>query len=349
MTALFRNFGGTILFTVAGLALAAAYGWYAHQSVAGMADVVWIVMVLAVLEVSLSFDNAVVNAAVLKGMEPVWRKRFLTWGMAIAVFGMRIVFPLLIVALAAGIGPIEALDLSLRDPDRYQEILTGAHVTIAGFGGAFLLMVGLDFFLDCDKDVHWIKLLEVWLARFGSVAAMAITLVLIILLLVSRALPAEEQVTFLVSGLCGLIAHTAMEAVTAMLGDGEESEGAAAGKVVRTGLAGFLYLNLLDASFSFDGVIGAFALTNAMPVIAIGLSIGAMAVRSLTLLMVERDTLAEYRYLEHGAFWAIIALGVLMMVSAIREVPEALTGLIGAVLIGLSLAWSVRYRRRHPV
>ena len=120
------------------------------------------------------------------------------------------------------------------------------------------------------------------------------------------------------------------------------------GAVVRSGLGGFLYLNVLDASFSFDGVIGAFALSNNMIVIALGLSIGAMFVRSMTIHLVRKGTLAAYRFLEHGAFWAIIVLGAIMLLSARFHIPETVTGLIGAILIGLSFWWSVRYNRKHP-
>jgi hypothetical protein len=177
-------------------------------------------------------------------------------------------------------------------------------------------------------------------------------LVVVLLLAVAHWLAPEAALRFVTAGLFGLIAFVAVEGLGHMLGGAQEDdEDAPTGPteatkaVARSGLGAFLYLNLLDASFSFDGVIGAFALSNSMPVIAIGLSIGAMAVRSLTLVMVERETLAQYRYLEHGAFWAIIALGGLMLVSALVEVPEAITGLIGAALIGLSLWWSVRVRR----
>jgi hypothetical protein len=95
-------------------------------------------------------------------------------------------------------------------------------------------------------------------------------------------------------------------------------------------------------------MIGAFALSNSMVVIALGLSIGAMFVRSMTIMLVERGTLSAYRYLEHGAFWAILALGAIMLLSARYAIPETVTGLIGAILIAASLAWSMRYSRRHP-
>ena len=346
-----RHFRSSLIFTALCFILAAAFGWSSAHSIAGVAEVVWIVFVLAILEVSLSFDNAVVNAAILRTMEPVWSKRFLTWGMLISVFGVRIVFPLAIVAIAAGIGPFQALELSLRHPDQYQTIVSAAHVTIAGFGGAFLLMVGLGFFFDQDKDVHWVRTIEHFLAKFAAVEAVEIALVLIVLLGIGKLLPPEEAHRFIVAGMLGLISFVAMDGLGTMLKGPDEEPGHAAPKATtiaaKAGLGAFLYLNLLDATFSFDGVIGAFALSNSMPVIALGLSIGAMFVRSLTTLMVERDTLAQYRYLEHGAFWAILALGVLMLVSARYEVPEVITGLIGAVVIGLSLVWSVRYRRRN--
>lgn len=342
-----RFFKGSILFTLVCLALAVAYGWYQTGTAAGTLSLLWIVVVLSVLEVSLSFDNAVVNATVLEDMDEVWQKRFLTWGMIIAVFGMRIVFPLAIVAIAAGLGPVEALRLSINDPARYETIVSSAHIGIAGFGGAFLAMVGLSFFFDGDKEVHWIKWIEERLSVISNIKAAEIGLLLLTLYGISLLLHPEEALTFMISGTLGIVAFIAVEAIGTLLEMREESK-RLAGAVVRSGIGGFLYLNVLDASFSFDGVIGAFALSNNMVIIALGLSIGAMFVRSMTIMLVQKGTLAEYRYLEHGAFWAIIALGGIMLLSARFEISETITGLIGAVLIGLSLAWSVRHKRKYP-
>lgn len=340
-----NHYKGSILFTLACLLLAALYGWSLTGNASQTLELLWIVLVLSVLEVSLSFDNAVVNAAVLEGMDEIWRRRFLTWGMVIAVFGMRIVFPLAIVAVAAGLSPQDALRLSLHDPERYETIVSSAHVGIAGFGGAFLVMVGLSFFFDGEKDVHWIGAIEARLARFSNIKAAEIALLLLALYSVSRLLPQGEALTFIASGTLGIVTFIAVEALGTLL-EMRDAARAAAGLVVRSGLGGFLYLNVLDASFSFDGVIGAFALSNNMVVIALGLSIGAMFVRSMTVMLVQKGTLAEYRYLEHGAFWAIIVLGGIMLASARYHIPETVTGLIGAALIGLSLGWSVRHNRR---
>jgi hypothetical protein len=337
-----KYFRGSLLVTLVGLLGGAALGWEISGTAGGVLGTTFIVAVLAVLEVSLSFDNAVVNATVLREMDPVWRHRFITWGIAIAVFGMRIVFPLLIVAVVAGIDPWAALVLSVTRPDEYAHIIEAAHVTVAAFGGSFLLMVGLKHFFNQDKHIHWIPLLERPLNYVGRIEAVGIGVVLFLLWSVGLWLPESERYGFLVAGIFGLITFIAVDGISALLDPAD----IVAGTATRSGAAAFLYLEVLDASFSFDGVIGAFALSNNLFVIAIGLGIGAMFVRSLTVMLVELGTLTEYRYLEHGAFYAIIALGVIMFVKTVVDVPEAVTGLIGAAFIGVSFVHSMRDNRR---
>ncbi|MGF7147403.1 hypothetical protein FHS96_001012 [Sphingomonas zeicaulis] len=342
-----KYYKGSLLFTAVCLALGAWLGWELTGTIPGTLGIIWIVLILGVLEVSLSFDNAVVNATVLRDMDDKWRHRFLTWGIAIAVFGMRIIFPLAIVAIAARLDPISAVKLAAGNPQEYERIITSAHVGIAGFGGAFLGMVGLKFFFDADKDVHWIAVIESQLAKLSSVQSVEIAIVLLFMYGVSTILPESDAVTYLVSGIFGIVVFIGVEAIGSLL-EGEEDE--LTGAVARSGFASFLYLEVLDASFSFDGVIGAFALSNNLFIIALGLGIGAMFVRSMTVMLVDRGTLAQYRFLEHGAFWAIIALAVIMLLSASERfhIPETVTGLIGAVFIGLSFWWSVRHNRLHP-
>jgi hypothetical protein len=344
---MFKHYSFSIYFTIVCLALGVWYGWASTGTMAGVAQLLWIVVVLSILEVSLSFDNAVVNATVLKEMDEVWQRRFLLWGIAFAVFGMRIVFPLAIVAIAAGLGPVEAVRLSLTQPDEYERIVSSAGVGIAGFGGAFLAMVGLKFFFDADKEVHWIGFIERKLAAVSAVKAIEIGVLLLVLWGISSMLSASDAATFLVAGILGIVTFIGVEAINTAL-EIQEHKRKLAGAAVRSGLGGFLYLNVLDASFSFDGVIGAFALSNNMVVIALGLSIGAIFVRSMTIHLVRQGTLAEYAYLEHGAFWAIIALGLIMLFGAVAHVPEVITGLIGVCLIGLSFWWSVRHKRNNP-
>jgi hypothetical protein len=108
-----------------------------------------------------------------------------------------------------------------------------------------------------------------------------------------------------------------------------------------------MYLEVLDASFSFDGVIGAFAITNDVVIIMLGLAIGAMFVRSMTVFLVEKGTLQEFVYLEHGAHYAIGILALIMFASVEYHIPEWFTGLSGVAFIIVSLWSSLRYKKEQ--
>ena len=321
----------TLMSAVAGLAL-------------GGPAVACLVLLLGLLETSVSLDNAVVNASILRHWDRRWRNRFLVWGMPVAVFGMRLVFPLLIVAAATGLGPVEVVRLASNDPKGYVECLTAVHAEIAAFGGAFLSMVFFDFMLDGDKDRHWLAWLEMPLQKLGTLRSVQSALTLLIVLSVSKLLPSAERMSFLVAGVWGFVTYILAESMTGLVGRAAR-DAQTPRRVIRQGVVGFLYLELLDAAFSLDGVIGSFALSNLIVVIALGLGVGAMFVRSMTLHLVNEGTLQEYPYLEHGAFWAMGALTVILFAGAVVAVPEIVTGSIGAVLIGLSV-WSSIVRRR---
>ena len=341
MAATFAYFRWALGFTAAGLLLAFALGWSFSGHIGGGFEFLLIGTVLAILEISLSFDNAIVNANKLQHMTPEWQRRFLTWGIIIAVFGMRIIFPLLIVVIAAGVGPWQAIHLAAAQPAEYARIIGEAHIGIAAFGGAFLMMVALNYFFDEGKKVHWIAVLECRMAQFASVRGLEVAMVLAVMLGFSQMLPEDKLGVFLLAGVSGLLTFLSVELIGHLL----DKSGEATDLAAKGGLGAFLYLEVLDASFSFDGVIGAFALTQNLFLIAIGLGIGAMYVRSMTIMLVERKTLAEFRYLEHGAFWSILILSVIMFAQTMTHIPEMITGLLGAGVIGLSLVSSLRYRR----
>ncbi|PZR01089.1 MAG: hypothetical protein DI533_08470 [Cereibacter sphaeroides] len=338
-------FRWAFIVTAVGLALGAWLGWETTGTIPGTLTIFFIVCVLAVLEISLSFDNAIVNANKLKEMTPEWQHRFLTWGILIAVFGMRIIFPLLIVVIAAKIGPIDAVILAAARPEEYARIMHDAHLPIAAFGGTFLMMVGLGYFFDHEKDVHWVRWLESRMAKVASVRGVEVAFVLSIILIFSRFLPENEGETFFRAAIYGLLTFLLVDVLGGILDASQKAlEGAARG-----GLGAFLYLEVLDASFSFDGVIGAFAMTQNLFIIAIGLGIGAMYVRSMTIMLVEKGTLTQFRYLEHGAFYAILILSVIMYFQTITRIPEVVTGLGGAGLIGIALWSSIRWNRAQAL
>ncbi len=338
-----RHFYLSHLVTLIGLVL--AYLW-------GQTEGLIIAALLMLMEISLSFDNAVVNATVLKGMSPKWQKRFLTWGILIAVFGMRLVFPLVIVALATGLGVVEVTQMAFNDPDSYSRHVLDSHIAIAAFGGMFLLMVFLHFILDETRDLFWIGIIERKLARLGKLESASIMIALTILLGMQGLLDEDERLTCVVSGVIGVVLYVLVNSMTALCSANSEEEDRALSKHVPktmaySGFMGFMYLQLLDASFSLDGVIGAFAMSKDVVIIMLGLGIGAMFVRSLTVYLVKKGTLDEYVYLEHGAHYGIAALAVIMLVSMVHEVPEVVTGLVGLTFIGLSLLSSIRYKRRR--
>jgi len=342
MTEMLRYFRWSLLVTILGLVAAFWLGLRYEGSLGGALSFLLVGTVLAVLEISLSFDNAIVNANKLRDMSPVWRQRFLTWGILIAVFGMRIVFPLAVVAVAAKVGPFEAVRLAATEPDTYARLMNESHLSIAAFGGTFLMMVALSFFMDEAKEIDWLRGIEHRLRRMGTIKGVTYGLVLAVVLGFGLALVQAEQAVFFKSAIMGLVVFMLVETLSHVLDAESEMQSAARAG----GLGAFLYLEVLDASFSFDGVIGAFALTQNLFLIAIGLGIGAMYVRSMTIMLVEKRTLSQFRYLEHGAFYSILALAVIMFAQSLVHVPEVITGLLGAVIIGLSLLSSVRFNRR---
>ncbi len=342
MSTAMHYFRWAFLVTVAGLIGAFFLGWQYSNTWGGAITFLLIGAVLAVLEISLSFDNAIVNANKLKDMTPQWQHRFLTWGILIAVFGMRILFPLLIVVIAAGIGPIDAIVLAATRPNEYARIIGDAHLSIAAFGGTFLMMVALTYFIDKDKEVDWIRAVECQLRRCASVRGMEIGLVLAVVLVFAALMPEGYVDEFLFAAVGGLLTFLSVD----VLGHVLDRRQSALGIAARGGLGAFLYLEVLDASFSFDGVIGAFALTHNLFLIAIGLGIGAMYVRSMTIMLVEKQTLAEFRYLEHGAFYSILVLSIIMFGQTLWHIPEMVTGILGSAFIGVALVSSVLYNRK---
>ncbi|PJI95106.1 DUF475 domain-containing protein [Luteimicrobium subarcticum] len=354
-------------FVVLLAALGVAF-WY------GGTAALWLAMILVVVEIVFSFDNAAVNAKYLARLNDAWQRIFLTVGILIAVVGMRLVFPFVIVCLTGGVGPAEAIRLAFEKgdphtPGTYGYILDQAHPAIAAFGGVFLLLLFLDFLFDTERDSTWLSWIEKPLLKVGKLDQLSVIVVAAVLLVASQTLAADdEQSTVLFAGVLGIVVYLAVNGLASVMEDAEaakaeqlhlesDDEGAttsagpsAGQQVLLAGKAAFslfLFLEVLDASFSFDGVIGAFAITPDPVIIALGLGVGALFVRSMTVFLVKRGTLAEYRYLEHGAHWAIGSLALLLFVTLEFDIPDVVIGLVGIAFIGAALATSVVANRRE--
>lgn len=334
-----RYFYISIFFTIVCLIAAFIFG--------GLEGAV-LALILGVLEVSLSFDNAVVNASVLKRMSPAWQRRFLTWGIIVAVFGMRLLFPILIVAFATGLDLASVTNMALHAPEQYAMHLQEAHTFIAAFGGTFLLLVAFSFLFDEARDTYWLGRLEQKVQALGKIDAVASTLSLMLLLITYTFVEESHQHDVLFGGVWGIFLYGLVSSLDRFFQVESEDEDAEVMDTIKQGgVMAFLYLELLDASFSFDGVIGAFAITRDIVIIMLGLGIGAMFVRSLTVFLVNKGTLDEYVFLEHGAHYAIGALALIMLVSTHMPIPEVFTGLIGAAFIALSVLSSIRFKKKE--
>ena len=349
-----RHFKWDLLALTAALVIAYFYqGWGA----------VWLAAILIVVEIVFSFDNAAVNAKYLARMNAFWQRMFLTVGILIAVFGMRLVFPFVIVCVTGQVSPAEAVRLAMEkgdphEPGTYGFLLEQAHPSIAAFGGMFLLLLFLNFVLDPERESTWLSWVEKPLLRMGRLDQLPTVVAGVALLLASEFLvEADVRSTVLFSGLLGIVLYIGVNGLAAAMEEQEAAKeeelaagsGGAGSQVLLAGKAAFslfLFLEVLDATFSFDGVIGAFAITPDPIIIALGLGIGALFVRSMTVYLVRNGTMAEYRYLEHGAHWAIGALAILLVLTLAVDIPEIVIGLSGIAFIAAAWTSSVVANRR---
>jgi hypothetical protein len=287
-------------------------------------------IVLIAIEIAFSFDNAVINAKVLERLGHFWHQLFLTVGMVFAILGMRLIFPIVIVMVTAHLPWHQVIDDALHHPEVNGDHLEAAPTAIAAFGGAFLLTLALYFLFDDGREEHWLERFEVALQRIGGaiwfpplVAAGVVSLLTLV--------AGSDSSTVLRAGLIGVFSYAGLKLFIDGLSKLEPK-----GKKTYTGwaaLLAFMYLQVLDASFSFDGVLGAFAITDKVLLIALGLGVGAFWVRSLTVFMVRRGTLKQYKYLEHGAHYAILILAAALLASIFIDVSDFVTGATGLGVI----------------
>ncbi len=307
------------------------------------AKAAFLTLVLMLVEVTFSFDNAIINARVLATMNKFWQDMFITVGMLIAVFGMRLVFPVVLVMITTGLGAGHVIDLALNKPDLYAHELERAHPLISSFGGMFLLMLALAFFFDPGRKIRWLSVIERPLQRLGK--WWVYTGIAILVLFVVAFLPFNDHPKdTLVAGGLGIVLQLGLSKLNDFFTSSQSSKSKSASPMM-AGFMAFMYLQVLDASFSFDGVLGAFAVTKDVILIAIGLGVGALWVRSLTLFMVRRNVLGAYRYLEHGAHYTIAVLGGVLLIGLFFRVPEVVAGASGIVIVTAAVVSSIAASR----
>lgn len=324
------------IFWLSGLITVALGIWVATH---GGLLAIWLFTILVVLEVTLSFDNAIINSRVLSRMSPFWQKMFLTVGIFIAVFVVRFLLPIIIVMVTSGTGFMQVTDMALNNPEEYGKTLHEAAPTIDAFGGTFLLMIGISYFMNRKKDIHWLRWVEKRLVRAGNYENFKTFVMLAVAMILYFTVDDAHKGTVLVASIFGTLLHMGLEIFGAYF---EKRQSQAAKLVGLAAFGSFMYLEVLDASFSLDGVIGAFAITTDIVLIVAGLAAGAIWVRSMTVYLMNAGVLSKYKYMEHGAHWAILALGTIMLVKLYHvDPPEWLVGSIGLVFIATAVVSSI--------
>lgn len=278
------------------------------------------VVALTLLELLFSLDNAAMNARLLGQLSAWWRRLFMTVGVLVAVFGVRLAVLVAVMCGASGSG-------------------------LFAFGATFLVMVAVGYFLDPEKDTHWIGWVEWPLARLGRCPNLGLGVMVVVALVLYAT--TGRQAAVLVGAVAGVGLHVALGLVESLFGHGPSRGAVLVGSAAAVM---FVRIELLDASLSFDGVIGAFAISSSAVVILAGLAAGAMWVRSMTAHMCRAETLDRYRYLGHGAHWAIAVLGLVMAGKLYHvEAPEMLVAAAGLLPVVGAVASSVAAGRRERV
>lgn len=345
---MFRGGESSRIFGFAHLvAVASLVGGYIVGGTQGLV----VVALLGVLEIAVSFDNAIVNATVLARMNRYWQRMFMTVGVLIAAIGMRLLLPLIIVAIGAHLSPWRAVDLAYSDPNRYHSLLIVAQPGIAAFGGIFLLMIAIAFFRE-EREVHWWPFVERRLPAVLGRRGVPMVIALLFTLVAGVTVPMEDRTRVVVGCLVGLVCYLGIHRLGVGVADRADADGASRPRSTVEGNGAvllFIYLELLDATFSMDSVMGAFSVTVDIALITLGLAIGAAYIRSLTVYVVRKGTLDEYRYLEHGAYYSIALLAVLLLWEVWRDVPDWITACTGAIVITaawLTSVWAAKRQQR---
>src|SRR3989338_2583923 len=280
---------------------------------------------LSLFEAVSSVDNAIINAEVLQTMGARARKWFLTWGMFIAVFLVRGALPFLIIwAFNTSLTPIQILSAAWsNDPLVLESIEKSAPILLVA-GGVFLLFLFLHWLFLEDKKLGLPRTEKFFMAKgvwFYSIVSVLLSII------AWFALKESSLMGFgaVVGSSLFFISHGFKQ-------NAEEQEKKLLGSI-HSDLSKLFFLEIIDTTFSIDGVLGAFAFTLSVPLILLGNGLGALLVRDLTIRNIEH--IKKYVYLKNGAMYSILVLGVIMILHSFAwNIPEYLSPVATLVIVG---------------
>jgi hypothetical protein len=290
-----------------------------------LSTIILSVLGLCVFEIVSSLDNAVVNADVLSTMDTKWRKWFLVWGLFFGVFLVRGMLPWIIVwASNPAVGPWGAFMSSFSNNPQVAESLRQSSPFLLLGGGMFLVFLFMHWLFLEPKNfgLNFERLISrqgAWFYAFASV-------ILAVVVWQSAKLHPMMPFAATIGVSAFFITHGFKEHAARIEVEMKDNKG-------MTDLSKLIYLEMLDATFSIDGVIGAFAFTMSVPIIILGNGLGAIVVRELTIKGV--DKIRHYAYLKNGAMYSIFFLGSIMLLESLgMHIPYYIAPLITFSVIG---------------
>ena len=288
-------------------------------------SIILIIVGLILFEIIISIDNAVINAEVLSTMSAKARRWFLIYGLFIAVFAVRGLLPWLIVwTTNPSLGPIDALTATFSDKPEIKEIIESSSPFLLIGGGVFLIFLFFHWlFIETKnyglKGERFFHRHGVWFFAIVSIILMVIVWY------------ALKQNPFMAFG--AVVGSTAFFIVHGFKQNAEVREKELIGGSSMSDWSKILYLEVIDATFSIDGVIGAFAFTMSVPLIIIGNGIGAFVVRELTIRNIE--TVKRLIYLKNGAMYSIFFLGIIMVLDSFgAHIPNWISPVVTISIVG---------------
>ena len=280
---------------------------------------------LSLFEAVSSVDNAIINAEVLNTMGVRARRWFLTWGMFIAVFLVRGLLPFVIIwAFNTTLSPIQILSAAWSsDPLVLASIEKSAPILLVA-GGVFLLFLFLHWLFLEDKKLGLPRTEKIFMSKGVWFYA---TVSILLSVIAWFALKESNLMGF------GAVVGSSLFFIThGFKQNAEEQERKLLGSA-HSDLSKLFFLEIIDTTFSIDGVLGAFAFTLSVPLILLGNGFGALLVRELTVRNIER--IKKYVYLKNGAMYSILVLGIIMILHSFNfHIPEYLSPLATFIIIG---------------
>ena len=297
-------------FPIIGTLLSISILIFLKQNEPKMYYILYNVFVVSSLEIILSFDNAVLNTRILQKMSVFWRKAFLFIGIFISVFLVRLFLPIFLVSASGSLTILDSISLIVNNTNEFQSIINNNYYLMSSFGGSFLIIVSLNFIFTCMWPNFFQRYCRVTI--FSFVIASFLSLVFIVFYCT-----VFSYKTYLVHSLFwGLTSSTILS---------ELNEKLERASINVLGFTAFLYLELLDASFSIDGLLVSFAITQDVLVALVGISIGALYVRSLTIFMLEKDMTYRSSLIEKSVYLSVGFLGLSMWVKNFIDLPDFIT------------------------